>query len=52
MVSCELLAIIPIIASVVWHPVHLKTQKYLDTLLGIVANFQVEPENKLFLPLR
>lgn len=52
MVSCESLAIILIITSVACCLLYFRTQRHLETLLGIVPNLQVEAENKQFLPLR
>lgn len=51
MVSCESPVIISIITSIAWCLLHLITHRYLETLLGIAFNFQVEPENEQFLPL-
>lgn len=46
MVFCESLAVIAIITNVACSLLYLRAQRYLETLLGIVPKFQVEPENK------
>lgn len=48
MVSCESLAVIPIITNVACSLLYLRAQRHLETLLGRVPKFQVEPENKQF----
>lgn len=48
MISRESLAVIPIITNVACPLLYLRAQRHLETLLGIVPKFQVEPENKQF----